>query len=269
MCIRDRFSGDPRCMQESANLELQTGSEMPDAFFFGSFATGSSCTQFRPLHDVVFAGVQLQLALKTPVSSDFNATEFALGYGSHIVGDVAGFAPGGYLGNGHLPQSSTLTQDWLSIWPFMSAVDSYVAHNRSMSPRDLPALSAPGGAFMEAAVAAYQKVVPGAASLAAAQAVKCSQEWADAISPIVNMSTEMPMSASGWAMMHNDQYGAGSDSEAQGHFELAHGCAVKAIQLWGQSIVQNHLNATEAEAAVLALYGKMFAAGECSPTPPL
>ena len=165
-------SGAPRagddadgCAQNTAasgSAWLLSSAEMPDAFYSGGFLTGRACTRSRSLHGLVFAGHQLQAAVREQPfggaapeqeNGGFSALDYALGFCAHVVGDYAGCLKGGYLGNGHLPAFGNITREWVSIWPFMSAIDAYMLHNASST-------SGGAGRFASSAAPAPPAVLP-------------------------------------------------------------------------------------------------------------
>ena len=106
--------------------DLIAGDDFPDAFYFDRFIEGSNCTGFSRFHDNAFA-TQMLLSARTfkaearPGERTFNATQFALGYASHMYADDVGF-----YSTAIAPSATYL--NWLPAWTYMVAIDAATPH---------------------------------------------------------------------------------------------------------------------------------------------
>jgi len=139
----------------------------------------------------VYAGYQFKYAQleDTAGNSPFNACQYALGFGAHVAADYAGFYPGGYLGNGHSPNGATW-RNWISLWPFMTVVDAYVARNWTMSLPHLPTspLSSAGAAFIADATAYSGKQGQQFPVLSPSEVLNCTTTWSETVNRNVDVA---------------------------------------------------------------------------------
>lgn len=74
----------------------------------------------------VFSGYQLQFAMQQQkqhnTAATFNAVEYALGFGAHVVGDAAGFYPGGCV---------------VERWCYGATSNTMLTRALSLSPKQL------------------------------------------------------------------------------------------------------------------------------------
>lgn len=264
-----------------------TGAEMPDAFFFAA-AQVTGAAQGCPatlagFHSPVFAGYLVDAALSKMVTReatsngtrarDFDALGFALGFGSHVIGDLPAFIPGGYLGNGSLPPATSspprFTRDWVALWSFMASVDGFVLDNATGGAARAPvaiSLGDDAAALIESAAATFRKSYPDAPDLSAQQALACMGAWENVVATELQRAAAMPLVLYGWSMITNDQYGATTLAEAASHAEVTKRCAVALIREWHTKIVGERAGPEEAANSTLSLLSSLVEQGKCNPT---
>jgi len=141
----------------------------------------------------VFAGYQVHLAQElinngtVPPNAEFNPLQFALGFGAHVAGDGAGFYPGGYLGNGHVTPGLV---NWVSLWQFMTTVDSHMLKNYSIPYQSLPTSALPrqGSSFISQATQYASSKGATFPVLDDSAAYNCTQVWSQVVNRNVRVA---------------------------------------------------------------------------------
>ena len=283
--------GNPLCMNEGKNWDLLSGTEMPDSLIFGDMVSGNPCTGFGMLHNLYFAGFQLQLALKEARENNtcystlpgvknsdscFSAVDFALGFGAHVVADIAAFfSNDAYLGDGYKPSTPSSVageKNWISIWPFMTAVDAYVRQTKlgvgSRIPDTLHNLPSNATEFLVRANAAFAAAFPTEPIPAptAAEFGECANQWHYVIENEGRKAASLPNASYQWEMVYNDRMGATNFSDAAANFEKASWCTQYPIDVW-MGIVLGGESPILAFNTTLQWYVEAFQQGLCSKNP--
>lgn len=246
--------------------QLLAGTEMPDAFFFANQVTPSQCTGLGELHDIVYGSYLVKQAMK-----EGQYLDLALGFGAHVTGDFAGFYPGGYLGRG-----GAGTTDWVAVWPFMTAIDSYVAQvllpneqtppSPVTLPNNVPTLDANSSAFMKRARDTMAKDFPKQyPNATAAEILACSEQWKHVVNAEAKKSTLLPPASYQWEMIYRDNFGATTFDQASHNLKLALFCGVDLISVW-KGAVMNVSNTPMAAVGITEQYlVNLFKQGLCRP----
>lgn len=262
------------CATASANEQLIVGTDLPDAFYFGLFITGSTCTQARGLHNLEFAGYQVKLAMQEQQQAvhqdpSFDALQYALGFGAHVAGDFAGFYPGAYLGNGHSPNGPSW-RNWISLWQFMTVVDAHVLRNHSMPPAQLPRAPLPqaGAAFIARATAYAKQKGASFPVLTPAAAFNCTTVWSETVNRNVDVAASFSLGTIADSLVFFDRYGATTLAAAEAHLELAIHCGIKVISAWAADIQKASTTPLQALETAYELLESLVGKGECNVAPP-
>lgn len=254
------------CVASSPSLIL--GADMPDAFFFSSFISGSACPAgIAALHDGAFAGFMLQQAV---AAGDGELAQLAAGFGSHVAADVAGFFPGGFLGTGGLAPGM---ENWVTVWPFMQAVDGLVMQQLRLNASQLvrQPISDAAAAFVANATAAYAAAGGGGnvafPVLTATDVSACVNTWSDVLSQSFALSEVYAQNEAVLAAVlpHFDQFADKSLDAVKAQLAMAASCASAGIVTWVDALDQKHLTPAAAYAATLKYYEGAFKAGKCAP----
>jgi hypothetical protein len=234
---------------------LLSGTEMPDAFFFGAYVVGGDCSGLVPLHSLVFAGYLLQTALnRTSVSAAERkaGVELAKGFGAHVAMDAAGFFPGGYLKK---------SSNWIATWPLMTAVDAYVVQQKlnataAVVPRNVPNLTAYQSELISAAASKFNVTV------SAAQVWKCAAQWQLVVAEETVKAAELPAPSYAWEMTRSLEGAADGKTfaKAVARVDAAVACAVPSIALWVAAIEAGK-TPQAAFAELITYYSHGFSAG--------
>jgi hypothetical protein len=267
---------------------LFLGADSPDAFYFGAspFLAGAApaCTpDLARLHDPLFAGFQLQLALKEAAAAareaalygdSFDAVSFAAGFGSHCLSDMVGFDfPRGYF-NAKPAALVGAAVDWLYTWPLMVAVDAAVVTNFSTCrpgdgplPTMLPSggISAAGAAFMARATAAYRVQNPAFPAVNASTLAACSAGWAQHVQSVTAVALSTPAAAARAVAVVYDPYGSTTEQEALAALAMQADCSAAAVSVWQSAIVAGQ-SPTQAAEAAYAETAQLYKSGQCAPT---
>lgn len=239
---------------------------MPDAFFFGNFVAdeAASCNGLQELHNPNFATF---MALQARALGNDELMDFANGYGSHIVADVAGFFPGGFLGNGFFPVASSV--NWVSVWPYMTAVDAFVLQSKlnlsSSPPQNIPTVSNVTAAFVANMSAVYQTYEPAMPSATQLQVLTCATQWRAVVDVETKKAAALPPVSYEFEIIYNNPLNATTFTQAAQDFSMATSCAVGGISLWRQLVQQSNATVNGVVAAVGNYFVSQFAAGKCAP----
>ena len=250
---------------EGSSSHLLAGTEMPDAFFFGSFVDPSICLGFGELHDIHFATYMLLAARNMSTNSSSDLVRFAEGYGAHIVADFAGFWPGGYLGNGHMQTPSIV--NWVSLWPFMTAVDSYVAHSLARpAAAGVPTVSSAVAGFVSSSAHAYQMLDPSIGPVPNSNQVQqCAAQWQQVVSTETKVAIATPSQVYEYQMVSNDVFNATSFSQAASHFSMASSCAISGIKTWLAAVAAPNATVAGVADLMFSYFASQFSSGKCAP----
>jgi hypothetical protein len=253
------------CLQ-SQGIGYFSGAMMPDAFLFGDFVLPSSdnCTAFSNLHNFEFATFMA-------LNGDRAYQSFYEGYGLHIAADFAGFWPGGYLGNGGMGANST-SVNWISVWPFMTAVDAFVMDEYLNSiyegemPLPGPTVSLGEASFLSQSSISFNKLNPASPVVSPQQVLQCAADWKVVVDQEVRKAYAMSVHPSApyeFEMTFNDVQNASTFEQAKAHFQASHTCAIQGSAVWLDA--QRNPNATVASVtgAVFKWYSESFAGGLC------
>lgn len=264
------------------HTHLLSGTEMPDAFFFVNFlspltAAPVACQgwDLSSLHSPILAGYLYRMAPQFTTST-FNALEFAVGFGMHVSADAAGFYTGGYLGTGWgiqgyqpLPAGAN-TMNWMALWPFMEAVDSYVfstyfnATGTHLPLRGVPDNGEETAAFVAAVV--QQAIADGAAfpNVTAATVQQCAAAWQSIIAEESLKIEASPAAMFEFLMTFNDRHKATNFSQALANFDAVRGCAVGVSRAWLDAITNTSLTPYTAAETAYEYLATQYAAGNCT-----
>lgn len=252
------------CMRGVVNYDLLTGSDMPDAFFFGAqpFMEASSCPPKAPaLHDLAFAGFLFQAASMAPTGGAFNANDFARGYGSHVAADAVGFGnKNGYFARGPQVKGGI---DWLYEWPLMMNVDGYILKNYSIDEAALPskAVSSEALAFLARATASYQLLVPDFPSFSAGQLANCTAPWAQHLN-FINKIASGSQPYAEQQLLNFDPYEADTMQQAASNVRSQLQCATQAVNFWLVQI-QGGAPPSVAASTTMAHIQSLYKTGQC------
>jgi len=250
---------------------VKQGCDMPDSFYFSNFAQYPNCSiDISFMHNPTTAGYFVKFALNTSntyssysSSSDslLDPLSLALGFGSHMISDYVGFhSSASYLG---IPVTS-----YLLTFPFMSAIDA-LAITLSETPLITPSPweSLQAAQFISDASAYYHGISSSFPAFTVQQVYSCIGPW-NATATSLAALAELQIKPSQYyqsAVVHFDQFGATSFSEAQKHFLLSNDCAVKAVKYWANLIIQTSVSPQSAVTSTFSYVDSLFAAGSCSP----
>jgi hypothetical protein len=264
------------------HMDLLSGTEMPDAFGFGSFLEPMSGPlpgqgwEYLDLHSPLLAGYLYKNAANYTTAT-FNATEFAIGFGMHVTADAAGFFDHGYLGYGWGKRYTPLlngTANWLNLWPFMSAVDAHVykeffERTKRHVPRSgVPSTSNETARFVSETVQmaiANGSVFP---TITAPTVSTVAAMWQSLLTDEAIKAEVTPPEVFTWQMVYNDRYDAKNFTEAAKHYDMVRGCAVQAARTWHEAIRQPSVTPMAAVEATIQYVEAAYAKGVCVPTPP-
>src|SRR3989338_1774216 len=143
------------CVLSGAEGSFSVGSQMPDAFAFGSFTLSGDasylCRNLVSIHDLVFAGHAIQFSAN--YSTWPLAPAFAAAFASHMVADYVGLFPAaGILSSPFAVSNATAaTPVWIPEWAYMSDIDALLAGRFGLSPALLRSVPSVGGSFSQAA----------------------------------------------------------------------------------------------------------------------
>eukprot|EP00008_Paramoeba_atlantica_P013323 CAMPEP_0201482702 /NCGR_PEP_ID=MMETSP0151_2-20130828/6970_1 /ASSEMBLY_ACC=CAM_ASM_000257 /TAXON_ID=200890 /ORGANISM="Paramoeba atlantica, Strain 621/1 / CCAP 1560/9" /LENGTH=219 /DNA_ID=CAMNT_0047865515 /DNA_START=150 /DNA_END=806 /DNA_ORIENTATION=+ len=207
------------------------GMAAPDSFFFtGDFTTGTDCPlSAAALHDGTFAGFMVQQAQ----SENPSQLNFSLGFGSHVMSDLAAFETG-YL-------SSPLKVLWLKVWEQMLAQDSYISNEwqDTLSLQEVQTavlnvtqpLAESQLEWLSNSTIAYNQENPSFPVFTASDLQPCSEDWATTLQSVSIEATEKEPSSFLQEMLFYDS-GSSTESEAESRFNRFTSCGEKAIVHW-------------------------------------
>lgn len=263
-CTALRGSQDfATCMKSRATL--LSGTDMPDAFFFGDFVDSGACVGLAELHDAAFATFMTIEAIKT---GSQELIDFSLGYGAHIVGDFAGFFPGGFLGNGFFPNSSFV--NWVSLWPYMTSVDSLVLQTKfagAAIPTSVPIVSNHVARFFSNVSNYFHANIEASIPNATVeQVLACGAQWKSVVSIETVKAAKLPAASWQYEVLYNNPFNATSFIRAANDFQMAAGCAVGGISLWASAVQMANATVMGVIGSVEGYFESQFLSGKCSPT---
>jgi hypothetical protein len=262
-------TSDANCLCSGQYDDLLVGSFAPDAFFFGGspFIIASACpANVSAIHDPVFAGYLVNWAPQYSTTS-FNASAFALGFGTHVVADAVGFGfPRGYF----MADPAVLVNqmiDWLYTWPLMVAIDSaVVTSNFTCGKASLPShgFSTAAATFIAESSVRYAAMKAGFPVVDATTVQTCGSIWQTHVSSVAARNFGTPASASLETLVVYDPYGSQNSAEAQAALIMQETCAVHAISVWQQALASGAAPG-DAVAATGAALAQLYDKGVCSP----
>lgn len=219
----------------TSNPEAAGAMDLPDAFFFPPHMDqGGSCSaMLSKFHNPVFAGYTVLLA------NDTAQLQWATSFGSHSISDNGGFL------TSYLSEPGTIT--WLSVWQFMSALDSYVAdewRKSSGASEDvvesairaaLLPITTENAQFLSDAAAYYQTIDPTFPTATVEEIVTCSTEWVPSILPITLQASRSGQQCYEEAITFYDSFTHNTTftwTEASERFLAYRQCGQDAVTVW-------------------------------------
>lgn len=248
----------------AAHPDLISGDDFPDAFYFDRFIEGSNCTGFSQFHNNAFA-TQMLLSAKTfkaevrPGERSFNATQFALGYASHMYADDVGF-----FSTAIAPSATYL--NWLRAWTYMVAIDAATASLASARVVAVPKLPRAGGDFVAAVAADYRATVDASAPLiSAAQVMECAAAWQFTLRDKTQEALHTLDATWRHQLVEFSPYNASDPDQALAQLAPAKACVSR---VWNKYLAL--ANAPGAKPGVLdqqvtEYIGQLFESGACEP----
>jgi len=235
--------------------------DFPDGTYFANFSQFPNCQlQVAKFHNGITAGYFYQFAISAAgqsfKSATFDPKSFALGYGSHMISDQVGFYPvKGYLGT---------VPNYVTFFPFMTAIDALVSTLGTFPPgEEWGSLESSG--FLAAATKYYNNINPSFEPFNTSFVADCALPWAQTDAQLVELANLQ--ASTGYyqpALVFYDKFNATSFEQAVDHFKLANGCAVQAVQFWGNQM-QNNIDPTLAYSNTLSEIAGYFNANHCYP----
>lgn len=245
-------------------LTTLRGSDLPDGMWNGHFFTGTQCPlNANHLHDPVFAGYMIQYAV---AANDPDLFSLAVGYASHVVSDVVGFAAfdtshPGYLGNASQPI------DWTTKWIQMLAVDSLIAQELLTCTPDLPTTPATlaENTFISQSTQKYNAVNPQFPTFPPTDIAACTQPWAAAVNTRNDLSFSQAPTQTLDTLVYFDPYGAVTPEQATVNAKAAISCAVLGVQFYLENLLFVSAGVTPMQALTTTLQQVqgLFSAGMC------
>jgi hypothetical protein len=194
------------CITSVAGGTFGFGSDAPDMFGFGAFNITDDpqylCKNLTYVHDPVFAGFMVQLALNQSASSSststsistsefdtpnstFDAVSFSQAFAGHIMGDLVGFnAQGGVLCSKEASQCNAAGILYMPEWGYMAALDAFFFHTYNMSQyyKEMPVpnsktLGPDGARFISQASYLYSQTTPSFAPVSPEAVLQCASYW--------------------------------------------------------------------------------------------
>jgi hypothetical protein len=270
-CSSTNVSSPSTCLCDGAHTELFWGAELPDAGFFGSsaYVMSSKCpAQVAALHDPVFAGFMLAISPEFR-SATFDAVAFAKGFGSHVLSDPVGFAfpRGFFVASANFTVNSGI--DWLFTWPQMLAIDAVVATSfvqcgGAAVPR--AAMSDEAAAFVAAATARYQTVIPAGSFpvLAVADVLTCAASWQLHLQAVRQVTAATAADAALSRLHAFDPYQSATAAQTLTALTQQRACAMASVASWVGDISAG-VNPETAVNNALQHVQSLYAAGSCAP----
>jgi len=264
-------SGAGACRPYTAKeVALFVGSDLPDAFGFGDQQVGSRCrTDALALHDPIFAGY-LYLAAKQHEHSarrdGFDLVSLSLGFSSHLIADTVGFNGGGYLGDAP-------TVNWVSEWPFMASIDSFIFMeaaadgpyaNRCDSVAPLWTLPLDAAAFVANQTTRYHAVRPTFPVYTTDDVRGCTEQWTRPIGAVNYLSATTSVDDSARRLVFFDRYGAQTRDDVAAHIAMSRNCSVAALQQW-MALIDSGATPEAARAQNRATIDQWKQQGRCFP----
>jgi len=238
---------------------------MPDSFYFVNFAESGAppCPiNVFTMHDPITAGYFVQYALSnqftSPSDSSFDALSFALGFGSHMIGDLVGFhAGGGYLGTNVL--------SWITEFPFMTSIDALVLNLNETLP-NFPWASSDAISFLLAAGKYYRSINPNFPTFNQTDLELCVLPWEGVQNELVQQATlQVNTSYFQKSLVLFDLFNATTFEETSTHFQMNYDCAVQAILYWQNQIVVLMNSPQDSYSNTATFVAHLFANGICAP----
>jgi len=234
----------PECI--SSRLSSAQAMDLPDAFFFGAgFTTGGQCKpELAQLHNPTFAGYMVQAA-----GSNQTLLDFALGFGSHVMSDLAGFET--------LYLSPLGAVHWLPVWQLMEAQDVVVAKGWSSSSpfsstiaQLVEQASAPISQPLAEFVARVSKLaapaLPSLPVVSASDVLACSKAWSAGLRRITANALRTESSCAEWDLLFYDSGAQGSVDLATARLRYYQGCGRTAIQQWRSLLLDQRVSPAQA-----------------------
>jgi len=233
----------------------------PDAFFFSpQFTFNSKCKNTPPLHDLIFAGYLVQYSIIHP-SPDFNSSTFAIGFGTHIAGDMSAF----YNDQSYLRSK---WPNWLNVWNLMRTVDTYVFQKECPCMKKMPTnISASAAQFISDATAFYKIVNPDFPLVTADEIIECVYEWSTFVNENLRIAQLTSRATNENELVVNDPYRATNFNQAFTNLQMAKNCSIEAIQYWIKLATASCASPKEALKDLLAYINYMITdEGMCQPS---
>jgi hypothetical protein len=264
------------CIED--NPDLISGDAFPDAFFFGDFVGGSNCTTFGGYHDSTF-GVFLMTSARQQQQQQqrhgasggggsgarrtFNATAFALGYASHMYADNVGF-----FSDSLLPPRSTYF-NWLSIWSYMTAIDSFQGVNGGLLEMEVPELSDEGAQWVADVAAQYREQFNPALPVVSSDEVRwCAAAWQSVLRDKTREALRSPPEAWRHLLVEFTPFGATTPEEAIAELEVQQRCVADVWRQYITLVSQPDPDPQQITAEMTLFISEIFAEGRCTPAAP-
>jgi hypothetical protein len=248
----------------AAHPDLIAGDDFPDAFYFDRFIEGSNCTGFSQFHDNAFA-TQMLLSARTfkaearPGERTFNATQFALGYASHMYADDVGF-----YATAIAPSATYL--NWLRAWTYMVAIDAATASAAAAEAVAVPELPSAGGDFVSAVAADYRAKVDATAPLiSAAQVMECAAAWQFTLRDKTREALQTLDATWRHQLVEFSPYNASDPDQALAQLAPAKACVSRVWKKYMALVSAPGAKPGALDDQVTAFIGQLFEDGACEP----
>eukprot|EP00759_Apiculatamorpha_spiralis_P025761 PhF_6_TR29109/c0_g2_i1/m.42467 len=227
------------CMEATTDPSynaLRVGSDLPDAFYFGSDWDGTSgnCSGLQYVHDDMFASwMAYDVLTNTPSSK--SVYNMALGFLAHVLGDATGFSPNGYFTGsrvgGGIPR-------WIPTWAYMSSLDSMIAQSMKLSPK-YSYLDSTTIQYFANATRQYSAVAGPFPPLTPDLVQMCVEGWIDGLQLMVADVTARPPAVYQQQIVYYDAYNRTNVQDIAEDVAVVGTCVQGAIRVFVDSVLQN------------------------------
>lgn len=261
------FSAPAQCIGDEASQSLVLGADFPDALFFGSFVSSyggpPECSGVEAMHSLDFATDLVRAAPSWDSgNSTFNATQFSMGFASHVLADSVGFYPDPEAVL--FPKGSFL--NWLSTWNYMLTIDAALAFTVGLTMKGVPSVPLPdsGANFVSATWNALQP--KGSPTIPAALISTCGEAWREALDALTLQSLEMTQNTWDQQLVEFGKFGDTTGKDAWQNLNPAFVCIDLVWVQYGLELFDPDATAAVITANMNTYTAGLFESGKCTPS---